>query len=215
MLLNVLLNYGLTQLCLGNEESATSRTLKQDIGNTFEVHCSRERSKAAWQIIEEISTRCGLQPENDLFYEEKYLDKHFDNKHHNLLNGSNGRCLADVSGTLHCDFVRDVPQKTKCNPAATSARNQHLCERLAGNCLPASEGSSSRDVYLIQGCVLDSCVGYAIFLLYYLSISLIHVMMLLNLHVILVLELNILFPSYKQPISRFLVSNLKLLFILV
>ncbi|KAL5581907.1 hypothetical protein UlMin_014349 [Ulmus minor] len=179
----------------GNDESVTSRTLKQDIGNTFEVHCSRERSRAAWKIIDEylmpfvekehyqISTRCRLHPENDMFrdqehhkihtninewkcgyckksfYEEKYLDKHFDNKHHNLLNVSNGRCLADVCGALHCDFVRDVPQKTKCNPAA-AARNQRLCESLADSCFPTSEGPSAsrfHEFFLRQFCDAHTC----------------------------------------------------------
>lgn len=136
------------------------RTLKQEQGESFEVHCSRERSRAAWKIIEEVlgskcawsflytallewivdvllyccvtninfqwlvqylmpfvdkeryqlSRRCRLHPDNDLyrdqeqhkirvdinewkceyckksFYEETYLDKHFDNRHYNLLN---------------------------------------------------------------------------------------------------------------------------------
>ena len=136
------------------------RTLKQERGDALEVHCSRERSRAAWKIIEEVlqrkcawsflytfllewivdillcccvlninfqrlvqylmpfvdkeqyqlSRRCRLHPDNDLyrdqeqhkirvdinewkceyckksFYEETYLDKHFDNRHYNLLN---------------------------------------------------------------------------------------------------------------------------------
>lgn len=98
------------------------RTLKQHQENAHEVHCSRERSRAAWKIIEkylmpfvekekyQISSRCRLHPENDLFRDqernkihvdisewrcgycrksfsmEKFLDKHFDNRHYNLLN---------------------------------------------------------------------------------------------------------------------------------
>lgn len=102
----------------GQKETASSRSFEHE----KEVHCSRERSRAAWKIIDEylmpfvekerykISSRCRLHPENDLyrdqeqhkmhvdinewrcgyckktFYEEKYLDKHFDNRHYDLLN---------------------------------------------------------------------------------------------------------------------------------
>ncbi|KAF5457332.1 hypothetical protein F2P56_021441 [Juglans regia] len=115
-------------LCLrivqGYKESETMRTLKLEQGDSHEVHCSRERSQAAWKIIEEylkpfvekeryqISRRCRLHPDNDLyrdqeqhkihvdlnewqcgycrkrFYTEKYLDRHFDNRHYDLLNTS-------------------------------------------------------------------------------------------------------------------------------
>lgn len=30
------------------------RTLKQELGDPPEVHCSRERSRAAWKIIQEV-----------------------------------------------------------------------------------------------------------------------------------------------------------------
>ncbi|KAJ6949347.1 hypothetical protein NC651_003372 [Populus alba x Populus x berolinensis] len=159
----------------GQKETASSRSFEHE----KEVHCSRERSRAAWKIIDEylmpfvekerykISSRCRLHPENDLyrdqeqhkmhvdinewrcgyckktFYEEKYLDKHFDNRHYDLLNVSHSKCLADVCGALHCDLVLDsVPHKTKCNPAATG-RNKHLCESLAGSCFPVNEGPSA------------------------------------------------------------------------
>lgn len=38
------------------------------------------------------------------------------------------KCLADLCGALHCDFVLSSKKpKTKCNPAAV-AKNRHLCE---------------------------------------------------------------------------------------
>ncbi|OMP04824.1 Kelch repeat type 2 [Corchorus olitorius] len=146
------------------EESASARTLKQDTHHAHEVHCSRERSRAAWQILEDylmpfveeegyqISTKCSLHPDNDLFRDqeqhkisvdinewrcgyckksfraEKFLDQHFDNRHYNLLNVNQSKCLADLCGALHCDFVMNSKSlKAKCNPAAV-ARNRHLCE---------------------------------------------------------------------------------------
>ncbi|KAF3444513.1 hypothetical protein FNV43_RR14205 [Rhamnella rubrinervis] len=180
-----------------NEESTTSRTLKQGHGDAFEVHCSRERSRAAWKIIEEylmpfvdkeryqLSRRCRLHPDNDLyrdqeqhkirvdinewkceyckksFYEETYLDKHFDNRHYNLLNVSHSRCLADVCGALHCNLMMDIPHKTKCNPAA-AARNHHLCESLANSCFPVNEGPSAsrlHEFFLRQFCDAHTCTG--------------------------------------------------------
>ncbi|KAJ6302149.1 hypothetical protein OIU77_016275 [Salix suchowensis] len=178
----------------GQMETAASRSLEHDNG----VHCSRERSRAAWKIIDEylmpfvekerykISSRCRLHPENDLyrdqeqhkmhvdinewrcgyckktFYEEKYLDKHFDNRHYDLLNVSHSRCLADVCGALHCDLVLDsAPHKTRCNPAAIG-RNKHLCESLADSCFPVSEGPSAlhlNEFFLRQFCDAHTCSG--------------------------------------------------------
>ncbi|PON95259.1 Zinc finger, C2H [Trema orientale] len=168
-----------------------------ETGDTVEVHCSRERSRAAWKIIEEyltpfvekeqyhISSRCRLHSDNDLyrdqeqhkihidvnewkcgycrksFYEEKYIDKHFDHRHRNLLNVSHGKCLADVCGALHCDLEMGMPQKTKCNPAA-AARNKHLCESLADSCFPVSEGPSAsrlHELFLRQFCDAHTCTG--------------------------------------------------------
>lgn len=41
---------------------------------------------------------------------------------------SNGKCLADLCGALHCDLkMIPAPRKKKCNPAAAS-KNRHLCE---------------------------------------------------------------------------------------
>ncbi|XP_044465724.1 uncharacterized protein LOC123195925 [Mangifera indica] len=180
------------------EESEAARTLKQVEEDVQEIHCSRERSRAAWEIIEEylmpfvekepyqISTRCRLHPDNDLFrdqeqhkfqvdinewrcgfckkrfYEEKHLDQHFDNRHYNLLNVSQGKCLADVCGALHCDLMLDsARRKTKCNPAA-AAKNQHLCESLANSCFPVNEGPSAsrlHEFFLRQFCDAHTCTG--------------------------------------------------------
>ncbi|XP_031283262.1 uncharacterized protein LOC116141930 [Pistacia vera] len=180
------------------EERAAARTLKQVEEDVHEIHCSRERSRAAWKIIEEylmpfvekeryqISTRCRLHPDNDLFrdqeqhkfhvdinewkcgfckkrfYEEKYIDQHFDNRHYNLLNVSQSKCLADVCGALHCDLIMDsAPRKTKCNPAA-AARNQHQCESLANSCFPVNEGPSAsrlHEFFLRQFCDAHTCTG--------------------------------------------------------
>ncbi|XP_011084032.1 uncharacterized protein LOC105166382 isoform X2 [Sesamum indicum] len=176
----------------GIDETA-SRTLKEE---EPQVHCSRERSRAAWKIIEEyllpfverekyqLSSQCRLHPNNDIFRDqeehkihidindwqcgyckkvfraEKFLDQHFDNRHYNLLNVSHGKCLADLCGALHCDFVmKSQSRKTKCNPAA-AARNRHLCEDLADSCFPVNEGPSAarlHEFFLRQFCDAHSC----------------------------------------------------------
>ncbi|KAL0441977.1 UNVERIFIED_CONTAM: hypothetical protein Sradi_0136600 [Sesamum radiatum] len=81
--------------------------------------------------------------------------------HHCLLCiQSHGKCLADLCGALHCDFVMN-PQslKTKCNPAA-AARNRHLCENLADSCFPINEGPSAtrlHEFFLRQFCDAHTC----------------------------------------------------------
>ncbi|XP_052485505.1 uncharacterized protein LOC105778980 isoform X1 [Gossypium raimondii] len=183
-------------LIWGNKESSAARTFKLEDAHV--VRCSRERSRAAWKVIEEylmpfveqerykISSGCRLHPDNDLyrdqeqhkhhvdinewrcgycrknFYEEKYLDKHFDNRHFDLLNTSHSRCLADLCGALHCDLVMDSSlRKTKCNPAA-AARNKHLCESLADSCFPVSKGPVTgrlHEFFLRQFCDAHTCSG--------------------------------------------------------
>ncbi|XP_020574899.1 uncharacterized protein LOC110020935 isoform X2 [Phalaenopsis equestris] len=180
------------------DEATTSRTLKQEVEQIHEVHCSRERSRAAWKAIEEylipfvdeeryqLPKKCRLNPENDMFRDqeqhkihvqtnewrcgfckksfraEKFLDQHFDNRHYNLLNDSQGRCLADLCGALHCDFVTDSKKmKTKCNPAA-AARNRHLCESLSDSCFPLNNGQSAsrlHEFFLRQFCDAHTCTG--------------------------------------------------------
>ncbi|CAL8158186.1 unnamed protein product [Prunus armeniaca] len=173
------------------EKSASSRTLEQEHEHAHEVHCSRERSRAAWKIIEEylmpfleqehyeMSSKCRLHPDNDLFRDQeqhkihldinewqcgyckksfragKFLDQHFDNRHYNLLNVSGSKCLADLCGALHCDVVMDTKSsKTKCNPAA-AARNHHLCEGLADSCFPINQGPSARRLNEAIKCILS------------------------------------------------------------
>ncbi|KAG9446309.1 hypothetical protein H6P81_012437 [Aristolochia fimbriata] len=182
-------------------KGADSRTLEQDQlhqVHSHEIHCSRERSRAAWKIIDEylmpfveeqnynISTKCRLHADNDMFREqeqhkihmdindwrcgfckktfraEKFLDKHFDNRHYDLLNASRGRCLADLCGALHCDSLMNSKlPKSKCNPAAT-ARNRHLCENVADSCFPIHEGlqaSRLHEFFLRQFCDAHTCTG--------------------------------------------------------
>ncbi|XP_031481583.1 uncharacterized protein LOC116251442 isoform X2 [Nymphaea colorata] len=179
-------------------ESNTVRSLKEENAQHHEVHCSRERSRVARDIIEQylmpfveqekylLSTNCRLHPDNDMFREqeqhkvhvdinewrcgfckkrfltEAYLDQHFDNRHSNLLNDSQGHCLADLCGALHCDMMSNSKlQKTKCNPAA-AAKNRHLCESLANDCFPISGGRSAsrlHEFFLRQFCDAHACNG--------------------------------------------------------
>ncbi|XP_057420187.1 uncharacterized protein LOC130714301 [Lotus japonicus] len=134
----------------------------------------------------QLSRKCRLHPENDMFRdqeenkiyidyhewrcgyckksfrEEKFLDQHFDNRHYNLLNASDGKCLAGLCGALHCDAVMNSKSsRCKCNPAA-AARNLHLCESLADSCFPISEGPSAsrlHELFLHQFCDAHTCSG--------------------------------------------------------
>ncbi|KAM1339955.1 hypothetical protein ACFX15_038164 [Malus domestica] len=80
----------LTQTNQDFEKSESSRTLEQGQEHAHEVHCSRERSRAAWQIIEkylmpfvehehyEIPSNCRLHPYNDLFRDQEEHKIHLD-----------------------------------------------------------------------------------------------------------------------------------------
>ncbi|KAL6584021.1 hypothetical protein OROMI_003310 [Orobanche minor] len=191
-ILITLLLYSQSQPTQGIDPAA-SRDLNE---KQSEVHCSRERSRAAWKIIEEylmpfvekekyqLLSHCRLHPSNDIFRDqeehkihidinewrcgycnkifraENFLDQHFDNRHYNLLNVSQGKCLADLCGALHCDFViNSQSHKSKCNPAAAS-RNRHLCEDLADSCFPANAGPSVtrlHEFFLLQFCDAHTC----------------------------------------------------------
>ncbi|KAK6924726.1 hypothetical protein RJ641_009052, partial [Dillenia turbinata] len=172
---------------------AVARKINDAQDHGREVHCSRERSRAAWKAIDEylmpfgeqegfqISSKCKLHPDNDLFRDqeqhkihvddnewrcgyckksfsaEKYLDQHFDTRHYDLLN----ICLADLCGALHCALVTDFKRKSKCNPAA-AARNRHLCESLADSCFPVNQGPASsrlHELFLCQFCDAHTCLG--------------------------------------------------------
>ncbi|KAK2387199.1 zinc finger (C2H2 type) family protein [Trifolium repens] len=182
----------------GHVDSDSARNLNLEQGDDHQIHCSRERSRIAWKIIQEyltpfvekekynISRKCRLHPDNDIyrdqeqhkshidinewkcgyckktFYEEKNLDQHFDNRHSNLLNVNESRCLADICGALHCDHeINSGTKKSKCNPAA-AARNKHLCETLADSCFPVSHGPAAsrlHEFFLHQFCNAHSCTG--------------------------------------------------------
>ncbi|XP_010555915.1 PREDICTED: uncharacterized protein LOC104825306 [Tarenaya hassleriana] len=182
----------------GYKNPGDGRAPKQKEDSFPAMHCSRERSRAAWKIVQEylmpfvekdryqLPTSCRLHRDNDIyreqeehkmhvdinewqcgycqktFYEEKFLDKHFDNRHHHLLNRSHGRCLADLCGALHCDLMIDAKKpKSKCNPAA-AARNRHLCESLADSCFPVNKGPSAsrlHEFFLRQFCDAHACTG--------------------------------------------------------
>ncbi|XWS37156.1 hypothetical protein CRYUN_Cryun19dG0018800 [Craigia yunnanensis] len=110
----------------GFEESAAARTLKQESHHTHEVHCSRERSRVAWQIIEEylmsfveeegyqISTKCRLHPDNDIFRDQE--------EHKIYLDVNEWRC-----GYLFASFIYILSSG----------------QSLADSCFPITQGSSA------------------------------------------------------------------------
>ncbi|KAL6997036.1 hypothetical protein U1Q18_007159 [Sarracenia purpurea var. burkii] len=82
-----------SHLTLENQDTldyADKRTLKQEEHGAHEVHCSRERSRAAWKVIEEylmpfveqekfqIPVKCRLHPDNDIFRGQEQHKIHVD-----------------------------------------------------------------------------------------------------------------------------------------
>ncbi|KAF3436808.1 hypothetical protein FNV43_RR19561 [Rhamnella rubrinervis] len=80
----------LTQTNQDYEGFNATRVLKHEQEHVHEVHCSRERSRTAWKIIEEylmpfverehfpISSKCRLHPNNDLFRDQEQHKIHLD-----------------------------------------------------------------------------------------------------------------------------------------
>ncbi|ONK57590.1 uncharacterized protein A4U43_C09F2050 [Asparagus officinalis] len=150
----------------GSEEASGRRTLKQHSLPKHEVHCSRERSRIAWGIIDEylmpfveheeyqIPSKCRLHPDNDMFREQEQHKIHVDT--------NEWRCGFYLCGALHCGVIAETRKtKNKCNPAAT-AKNRHLCESLADSCFPINQGPSAsrlHELFLRQFCDSHSCDG--------------------------------------------------------
>ncbi|XP_029129791.1 uncharacterized protein LOC109811277 isoform X2 [Cajanus cajan] len=73
----------------GHVDSNAGRTLNQE-GGDHQIHCSRERSRAAWKIIQEylmpfvekekyhISKRCRIHPDNDIYRDQEQHKFHID-----------------------------------------------------------------------------------------------------------------------------------------
>ncbi|KAL2322675.1 hypothetical protein Fmac_027054 [Flemingia macrophylla] len=73
----------------GHVDSNYGRTLNQE-GGDHQIHCSRDRSRAAWKIIQEylmpfvekekyhISKRCRLHPDNDIYRDQEQHKFHID-----------------------------------------------------------------------------------------------------------------------------------------
>ncbi|CAH9135838.1 unnamed protein product [Cuscuta epithymum] len=71
-------------------EQLSSRSLDQEQSGVHEVHCSRERSRAAWKVIDEyllpfleqekyeLLRTCRLHPSNDIFREQEEHKIHVD-----------------------------------------------------------------------------------------------------------------------------------------
>ncbi|CAL5202225.1 unnamed protein product [Lathyrus oleraceus] len=74
----------------GHVDSDTARILNQEHGDVHRIHCSRERSRIAWKIIQEyltpvvekekynISRTCRLHPENDIYRDQEHHKSHID-----------------------------------------------------------------------------------------------------------------------------------------
>ncbi|KAF9601842.1 hypothetical protein IFM89_023529 [Coptis chinensis] len=72
------------------EETVAGRTLKQEQERVHEVHCSRERSRAAWKAVDEylmpfveqdkyqFPINCRLHADNDMFRDQEQHKVHMD-----------------------------------------------------------------------------------------------------------------------------------------
>ncbi|GFS39836.1 C2H2-like zinc finger protein [Actinidia rufa] len=136
--------YGLQYLMPFVEQEKYEISRKCRLHPDFDIFRDQEQHKIHVDVNE---WRCGYCKK--VFRAEKFLDQHFDNRHNDLLNVNQSKCLADVCGALHCDLVMDTNlkfRKTKCNTAA-AARNHHLCESLADSCFPMNQSPSANRLH--------------------------------------------------------------------
>ncbi|XP_065627408.1 uncharacterized protein LOC136066655 [Quercus suber] len=132
------------------------RTLKLEQGNAaYEVHCSRERSRAAQKIIEEylmpfvekeryqMSVRCRLHSDNDLYRDQ---EQH--------------KIRVDVN-EWKCRYCRKRFYEEKHLDQHFDNRHYDLLNvSLADSCFPVNEGPSAsrlHEFFLRQFCDAHTC----------------------------------------------------------
>ncbi|KAK9108366.1 hypothetical protein Syun_024377 [Stephania yunnanensis] len=88
--ISLLLIFAVASLSNQEFEGITGRSLEQEHDHTHGIHCSRDRSRAAWKIIDEylmpfvekenykISSRCRLHDDNNLFRDQEMHKIHVD-----------------------------------------------------------------------------------------------------------------------------------------
>uniref|UniRef100_A0A7N0VG17 C2H2-type domain-containing protein n=1 Tax=Kalanchoe fedtschenkoi TaxID=63787 RepID=A0A7N0VG17_KALFE len=165
------------------DEPATGRTLEED---RLEVHCSRERSRAAWKIIEDylmpfvetekyqLSAKCRIHPDSDVYRDQEQHKIHFD-----IYEWSCGCCKKSFYAEKYLDQHFDSRHYNLLNVDSESRCLADLCgalhcdqmlnskakkSNLQDSCFPAHEGPSPlvsrlREFFLRQFCDAHTCSG--------------------------------------------------------
>ncbi|KAL5544000.1 hypothetical protein UlMin_007784 [Ulmus minor] len=139
------------------EGPAGSRTLEQDQEHVQEVHCSRERSRAAWKIVDEylmpfvereryqISTSCRLHPKSDIFRDQ---EEH--------------KINLDIND-WQCGYCKKSFRAEKFLDQHFENRHYNLLNvSLADSCFPVQQGPSAshlHELFLHQFCEAHTCSG--------------------------------------------------------
>uniref|UniRef100_A0A804RE29 C2H2-type domain-containing protein n=1 Tax=Zea mays TaxID=4577 RepID=A0A804RE29_MAIZE len=107
-------------------EAVGSRILQTN-PDAHEVHCSRERSRAAWEAIDEylmpfvekekyeLPSKCRLRPDNDMFREQEQHKIHFD------------------INEWHCGFCKKAFRAEKFIDQHFENRHKNLVDNLVAN----------------------------------------------------------------------------------
>ncbi|CAA3016711.1 uncharacterized protein LOC111399490 isoform X5 [Olea europaea subsp. europaea] len=138
-------------------EHSISRNLKEDQSQVPEVHCSRERSRAAWKVIEEylmpflerekyqLSSKCRLHPSNDIFRDQE------ENKIHVDIN------------EWRCGYCKKIFRAEKYLDQHFDNRHLNLLNiDLADSCFPVNQGPPAtrlHELFLRQFCDAHTCSG--------------------------------------------------------
>ncbi|XP_048137652.1 uncharacterized protein LOC115749560 isoform X2 [Rhodamnia argentea] len=145
----------LAEINQDSTKSAAARNLKQGQEHPHEVHCSRERSRAARQIIEEylmpfvkrekfqMSSLCKLHPDNDMFRDQEEHKIHVD------------------INEWRCGYCKKSFRAEKFLDQHFDNRHYNLLNvSLADGCFPVNQGLSAsqlHELFLHQFCDAHTC----------------------------------------------------------
>lgn len=158
-----------------------SRPLSRIVRNQLQAH--------VFSVLElrnqESHSKCPLHPSNDLysvqeghkiqehgtkwvcnfcgkaFYNENYLDRHFDNKHSDRLVKGSTVCLADFCDIFRCEVFENERsdhfwEKKLCNEDRMHVHKKR-CETLIRSCLPQANLSVEQELEIYDAIGANTC----------------------------------------------------------
>lgn len=177
----IVIIFSLLMLCANEGDTHCSRPLSRIVRNQLQEHfysvflsknqephskCPLHSSNDLYSIQEEHKSQeyaskwvcnfCGKA-----FYNENYLDKHFDNKHSDMLVKGSSVCLADFCDIFRCQLFENRRsdhfwEKKLCNEDRLRVLRRR-CEALIRSCLPQSNLSVEGELEIFEAIGANTC----------------------------------------------------------